>query len=153
MSKKPIENNLTRIKSGIYEKGTLSLDDVVRATKNHPNIKNAGSIFIFTGIVRNSSLDNKEVKNIQIDSYVELANKAINDICENLKKTKGIIDVKIIHFKGFFDLSEDLVYVIVASAHRQEGVKVLKKAIEAYKKEVAVWKKELYIDGTSKWVH
>ncbi len=153
MSKAPKDNNVSLIKAGIYEKGTLTLEDVIMAIKSHPNIRDAGAIFTFTGIVRNFSLDDKVVKNIQIDSYIEVANKTINEICENLKKTYGIIDVKIIHFKGFFELSEDLVYVIVASAHRQDGLKVLKKAIEAYKKQVAVWKKETYLDGTSEWVH
>ncbi|MFX0143535.1 MAG: molybdenum cofactor biosynthesis protein MoaE, partial [Candidatus Hodarchaeota archaeon] len=64
-----------------------------------------------------------------------------------------IIDIIIIHLKGQFDLSEDLVYVVVASAHRKEGFEVISEAIEMYKKEIAVWKREDFSDGTSEWIH
>jgi molybdopterin synthase catalytic subunit len=77
----------------------------------------------------------------------------IDKICTELKQEKGILEVKIIHLKGIFNLSDDLVYVIVASKHRKEGFDVLRKAVERYKKELTVWKKELFIEGNSEWIH
>jgi len=29
----------------------------------------------------------------------------------------------------------------------------LRLAVERYKKEIAVWKKEVFLDGSSEWVH
>ncbi len=141
------------IKSGIYNKGEINLERIIESVKKSPEIKKAGSIHTFTGIVRESSVNGKPVINMKIDAYNELANISINKICENLKKENGIIDIKIIHLKGDFNLSEDLVYVVVASGHRKEGFKVISKAVDMYKKELAVWKKEIFSDGTSKWIH
>jgi molybdopterin synthase catalytic subunit len=90
---------------------------------------------------------------MKIDAYDDLANESINKICSKLKQEKGIIDVKIIHLKGDFALSEDLVYVVVASAHRKEGFEVINKAVDMYKKKIAVWKRENYTDGSSDWIH
>jgi len=146
-------NNEIIIKSGIYNKGELTLETIIKSLKKHPDIEKAGAILTFNGIVRKTSDDGKPVKGMKIDAYKELANKSINKICEELKKRNGIIDVILIHFKGEFDLSEDLVYVIVASAHREEGFDVLRSAVEMYKKEIAVWKQENYLNGTSEWIH
>lgn len=141
------------IQSGIYNKGEIGLENIINSIKKSNKIKEAGSIHTFTGIVRNSSIEGKPVVSMKIDAYDELASKSINDICEKLKKVHGIIDIKIIHLKGEFALSDDLVYVVVVSAHRKEGFDVIKQAVEMYKKEVAVWKREDFANGTSKWIH
>ena len=140
-------------KSGIYNKGEIELESIIKSIKRNPKIKKAGSIHTFTGIVRDSSIKGKSVISMKIDAYDELANQSITKICESLKREKGIIDVIIVHLKGEFDLSEDLVYVVVASAHRKEGFAVISKAVEMYKKEIAVWKRENFNDGTSEWIY
>lgn len=141
------------IKSGIYNKGRINLDDIIRAIKRNPKIKESGAILTFTGIVRYTSEDGKPVKGLKIDAYDELANKTIDKICTETKKHPGIIDIKVVHLKGEFDISEDLVYVVVASAHREEGFEILRDTVERYKKEVSVWKREEFIDGRPEWVH
>jgi len=146
-------NNFTQVKSGIYEKDEISLSNIISSLKNHPKIKDAGSILTFTGIVRNTSKNGKLIRNLEIDAYDELANKSINKICKEIKEIPGIVDIIIVHFKGVFDIKDELVHVIVASSHREEGFKALKLAVEKYKKEIAVWKKEVFSDGSSEWVH
>ena len=146
-------NGQLRGKSGIYNKGEIDLEKIIKLTKANPNIKKAGSIHTFTGIVRDTSINGKPVISMKIDAYDELANKSITKICEKLKQENGIIDIKLVHLKGDFDLSEDLVYVVVASAHRREGFEVISKAVEMYKKEIAVWKREDFSDGSSEWIH
>ncbi len=141
------------IESGIYRKGTLSLEDVYQAIKSSKKIEKVGSIFSFSGIVRNSSLEGKSVKAMEIDAYEDLANESIHKICSEIESRKGIMDIKIIHFEGFFNISEDLVYVVIASSYRQEGIQALRDAIEMYKKKVSVWKKEIFTNGTSRWIH
>ncbi|MHA1688163.1 MAG: molybdenum cofactor biosynthesis protein MoaE [Promethearchaeota archaeon] len=144
---------MMKIKSGIYPKGTITLDSIIQFLKKDLEIKKAGAILTFTGIVRENSMDGKLVKGIQIDAYEEVANKSIEKICNEIKQAKGIIELIIVHLKGNFNLSEDLVHVVVASAHREEGFKALETAVERYKKEIAVWKKEIYSNGTSRWIH
>ncbi|NVM35932.1 MAG: molybdenum cofactor biosynthesis protein MoaE [Candidatus Lokiarchaeota archaeon] len=148
-----MHSNEDIVKSGIYNKGEIELESVIKSVKVNPKIKMAGSIHAFTGIVRDSSINGKPVARMKIDAYDELANKSIFEICERLKQERGIIDVKIVHLKGEFELSEDLVYVVVASAHRKEGFDVISKAVDMYKKEIAVWKREDFNDGTSEWIH
>ncbi|MBN1214766.1 MAG: molybdenum cofactor biosynthesis protein MoaE [Candidatus Lokiarchaeota archaeon] len=149
MNKKSEKN----IDSGIYPKEKITFMDIINSIKINPKIDEVGSILAFTGLVRKSSEDNKPVKGLIIDAYKELADKNIKKICEDILKEEGIIDIKIIHLIGEFSISEELVYVIIASAHRKEGFKGLQTAIERYKKELSIWKKELYLDRESKWIH
>jgi molybdopterin synthase catalytic subunit len=146
-------NNFTQVKSGIYEKDEINLGDIIFSLKNHPKINDAGSILTFTGIVRNTSKNGKLVRNLEIDAYEELANRSIDKICKEIKEIPGILNIIIVHFKGVFDINDELVHVMVASSHRNEGFNALRLAVEKYKKEIAVWKKESFLDGSSKWVH
>ena len=146
-------NNFPQIKSGIYEKDEINLSNIIFSLKNHPEIQEVGSILTFTGIVRNTSKDGKLINSLEIDAYEELANQSIDKISKEIKEIPGIVDVIIIHFKGVFDITDDLVHVIIASSHREEGFKALRLAVERYKKEIAVWKKEVFLDGSSEWVH
>ena len=146
-------NNFTQVKSGIYEKDEINLSNILVSLKNHPKIKDAGSILTFTGIVRNTSKNGEQIRNLEIDAYEELANRSINKICKEIKEIPGIVDIIIVHFKGVFDIKDELVHVIVASSHREEGFKALRLAVEKYKKEIAVWKKEVFSDGSSEWAH
>ena len=142
-----------QIKSGIYNKGEITLEDVITSVKSSSNIAEAGAILSFTGIVRRTSEDGKIVKGLKIDAYDELASKTIELICTDIIKKYGIIELIIIHLKGDFDITDDLIYVVVASAHRQEGFEALRTAVERYKKEIAVWKRENFSDGKSECVH
>ena len=64
--------------------------------------------------------------------------------------------MQIHHFVGDFSVGEDLVYVLVAGAHRQNVFPVLEEAVERYKKDAPIFKKEYIIDKTgatkSYWV-
>ncbi len=62
------------------------------------------------------------------------------------KKSQGIVDVQIHHLLGEFSVGEDLVYVSVAGSHRPEVFSVLREAVERYKHEAPVFKKEQVID-------
>ena len=146
-------NNFTQVKSGIYQKDEINLSNIIFSLKNHPKIQDVGSILTFTGIVRNTSKDGKLIRELEIDAYEEFANKSINKICKEIKEIPGIVEIIIVHFKGTFDIKDELVHVTIASSHREEGFKALRLAVERYKKEIAVWKKEIFLDGSSEWVH
>jgi molybdopterin synthase catalytic subunit len=48
---------------------------------------------------------------------------------------------------GDFDVTEDMVYVSVAGSHRTDVFPVLEEAVERYKKEAPVFKKERITDA------
>jgi len=131
---------------GVHAKGALSLLNALNSVRDKPNFNKAGALAIFVGVVRGETTKGEKVEKLELEAYEEEANKLINKICEDLKKEKGIIDVQIHHFLGSFEVGEDLVYVLVAGAHRQNVFPVLEKAVERYKREAPIFKKEHVVD-------
>ncbi|MGZ7133727.1 MAG: molybdenum cofactor biosynthesis protein MoaE [Halobacteriota archaeon] len=123
----------------------ITLGALVRAVRTHPDIDKAGAILTFTGVVRGEALA------LEFDIYEREAQQRISSIARDLTATEGIVDAKIYHKSGRVNRGEDIVYIVVAAAHRQEGFKALRDAIERIKKEVPIWKKELTERG-DKWV-
>lgn len=136
----------------IHKKGEFSLFDVLESLQKNPNFQKAGALGVFVGVVRGETQQGETVKKMQLEASEEEANKVLNDVCEELRKKAGIIDVQIHHLIGEFNVSEELVYVVVAGSHRTAVFPTLREAVERYKKEAPIWKKEYLESGKSYWV-
>ena len=136
--------------AGVHEKGKFSFLEMIKKTKNRPSSKKTGAIALFIGLVRGETLKGEKVKKLELEAYEEKANEILVSICNDLKKKQGISDVQIHHLLGEFSVGEDLVYVLVAGAHRRNVFPVLEEAVERYKKEAPIFKKEYVMDEKSK---
>jgi len=124
----------------------LSLEDLINSVKKQPGFEKAGAMATFVGVVRGTSVSGK-VQMLELQAYEEKADEVLSQICDDLKKKPGIVDVQIHHLVGEFKVGEDLVYVLVAGEHRQQVFPVLEEAVERYKKEAPIFKKELVATG------
>lgn len=124
----------------------MSLTDLINNIKKQPGFEKAGAMATFVGVVRGTGAGGK-VQKLELQAYEEKADEVLAQICNELKKKPGIVDVQIHHLVGEFKVGEDLVYVLVAGAHRQQVFPVLKEAVERYKKEAPIFKKELVATG------
>jgi molybdopterin synthase catalytic subunit len=137
---------------GVYEKGEITLSQILESLHENPRLREAGAIASFIGIVRGRTYEGKEVAKLEVEAYKEKANEVIARICGDLLIRAGVMDARIYHFTGSFNVSDDLVYVIVAGRSRKDVFPALIEAVERYKKELPVWKKEILADGSSYWV-
>lgn len=138
--------------AGVHSKGELSLFDVLESVKSKPGFPKTGAIGVFVGLVRGETIHGEDVRKLQLEAYAEKADNVLRGICEDLRKRAGVVDVQIHHFVGEFNVSEELVYVVVAGAHRTAVFPTLREAVERYKKEAPIWKKEHLETGKSYWV-
>jgi molybdopterin synthase catalytic subunit len=128
-----------------------TLDSLLCKLKSSKNIEKSGAIGTFTGIVR-AVTEHTRTEFLEFESYGELAQKKMDEICEDLKLKDGIVDVLMHHRTGIIASGEDIVYIAVATGHREELFPVLREAIERLKIEVPIWKKEHTMEGEW-WVH
>jgi molybdopterin synthase catalytic subunit len=87
-----------------------------------------------------------------IESYEKHANGVLQKICQEVKEKYSLTDILIVHGVGSFSAGEPVVMVLVASPRRKFGFQALTEAVERYKKEPALFKKEIYKDGSSEWI-
>jgi molybdopterin synthase catalytic subunit len=135
------------IHAGVHEKGTFTVLDLLNNAKKNENYEKAGAIALFIGVVRGENLEGEKVQKLTLEAYEEKANEVLTKICEELSKKKGIVDVQIHHLLGEFNVGEEMVYVSVAGSHRTDVFPVLREAVERYKNEAPVFKKEQIADA------
>jgi molybdopterin synthase catalytic subunit len=127
--------------------------DTLRA---NPSFHKVGAVTLFIGVARGETEGKETVQKLELEAYTEKADSVLEDICKDLTAKPGIIDVQIHHLTGTFRIGEELVYVAVAGSHRGNVFPVLREAVERYKHEAPIFKKEYITDkkGTRKayWV-
>ena len=128
-------------KVGVHRKGTIRLADIIENTKQTKDYYKTGAITLFIGTVRNQTR-NRKVTQLELQAYDEQANEVLQEICRDLRKKEGVTDVQIHHLLGTFKPGEELVYVLVAGTHRDKVFPTLQEAVERYKKEAPIFKKE-----------
>ena len=128
-------------KVGVHRKGTIRLADIIENTKQTKDYYKTGAITLFIGTVRNQTR-NRKVTKLELQAYDEQANEILQEICKDLRKKEGVTDVQIHHLLGTFKPGEELVYVLVAGTHRDKVFPTLQEAVERYKKEAPIFKKE-----------
>ena len=141
----------TQKHAGVHPKGTLTLQDIIESVKKRPDFRKVGAMALFVGVVRGETKQGESVKGLRLEAYEEKADETLEKICTDLRKTKkDIMDVQIHHFTGEFEIGEDLIYVLVAGVHRESVFPVLREAVERYKNEAPIFKKEIIRDRKGK---
>jgi molybdopterin synthase catalytic subunit len=128
--------------AGVHKKGTLDFFEAVNLIRQNPDFRKVGAIATFVGVVREDTLKGEKVQKLELEAYEEKANEVLTSICRDLKKKQGIVDVQIHHLLGEFSVGEDLVYVLVAGSHREQVFRILEEAVDRYKNEAPIFKKE-----------
>jgi molybdopterin synthase catalytic subunit len=128
--------------AGVHEKSTFNLADLMRSLKTNPNFAKVGALALFIGVARGETKTKETLRKLELEAYPEKANEILENICKQLTKKPGILDVQIHHLTGEFRIGEELVYVAVAGSHRSNVFPVLREAVERYKKEAPIFKKE-----------
>lgn len=134
--------------AGVHEKGTFSVSDLLSRIKENSNYEKVGAIALFIGVARGETSEGEKVQKLTLEAYEEKADEVLEKICDELARKPGIVDVQIHHLLGEFDTGEDLVYVSVAGSHRTEVFPVLREAVERYKSEAPIFKKERVVNAT-----
>ncbi|MDW8092083.1 MAG: molybdenum cofactor biosynthesis protein MoaE [Nitrososphaerota archaeon] len=137
---------------GIYPKDALRVTEVLGSVVEALRDANVGAMTHFMGVTRGRSREGKGVSFIEIESYEEHANLRICRICEEVRIRHGLTYVGIWHLSGRFYPGEPVVVVVTAGERRRGVFEGLLEAVERYKREPAIFKKEVFVDGTCRWV-
>lgn len=105
------------------------------------NSLEAGAVVTFTGLVRDFNQGNN-VTGLYLEHYPGMTEKAIEEIIARAKQRFSIEKVVVIHRVGQLSLGDQIVFVGVASKHREEAFLSAQFIMDYLKKEAPFWKKE-----------
>jgi len=128
----------------------IQADPIVLSEPTPP--ASSGAVVTFVGYVRSNTQD-REVVGLDYEAFEELALPQLTQIATEAADKWDLDLVKVIHRTGSLAVGESSVLVEVSSAHRSEAFDACREIIDTLKETAAIWKKEIFADGTTSWVN
>lgn len=111
----------------------------------------AGGIDIFVGTTRLWT-GAKETVHLEYDCYRPMALKEIIRLADTASEYWPIKRMCIHHRLGVVPLAEASILIGVSTPHRKEAFEACRFLIDMLKRQVPIWKRERYADGTKEWI-
>ena len=119
--------------------GTQGVVDALKAGED-------GAVTVFDGIVRNNT-KGRRTHYLDYTAYEAMALQQMRALAAEAVERFGVRDVAIVHRLGRLEVGETSVLIAVASAHRGATFDACRWLIDTLKKQVPIWKKEVFVDG------
>jgi molybdopterin synthase catalytic subunit len=104
----------------------------------------------FFGIVRNAPED-KDVKGIDYSAFAKMCFTLWDSFESSMKEKHPSIRINVIHRLGYVPVGGISLLVNVYAPHRLDTFQVMEEVVEWIKKNLAVWKKVIYLDDVIEW--
>ena len=109
-----------------------------------------GAVCGFIGTVRDRN-DGQTVSTMELEHYPGMTEKAIEAMIDEAFKRFDILDARVIHRVGLLQPLDQIVLVVVSSAHRGQSFQACEFLMDYLKTQAPFWKKEQTPDG-ARWV-
>lgn len=109
-----------------------------------------GAIASFVGVVRDVN-EGDAVSDMTLEHYPGMTEKSIEEIIGQACARWSVIDALVVHRVGLLRPTDQIVLVIVASAHRGDAFAACEFIMDFLKTRAPFWKKESTGEG-ARWV-
>jgi molybdopterin synthase catalytic subunit len=108
-----------------------------------------GAVVLFVGTVRDRH-QGREVERLTYTAYRAMAEQRLGRIVEELQEAHAA-RLAVAHRLGTLVPGEASVVIAAAAPHRDAAYRASRDCLERLKREVPIWKREHYADGTARW--
>ncbi|HEX5738420.1 MAG TPA: molybdenum cofactor biosynthesis protein MoaE [Hydrogenophaga sp.] len=135
------------------ERVSIQVDDfdlsaeVARLRATNPGV---GAVCSFVGTVRDRN-DGQGVHSMELEHYPGMTEKAIEAMIDEAHRRFNIFGARVIHRVGVLQPMDQIVLVVVTSAHRGESFQACEFLMDYLKNQAPFWKKEQTPTG-ARWV-
>ena len=113
----------------------------------------AGGIAIFLGTTRGeNSSSGVALAALDYEAYAEMAVAQMGQLAVEARSRWPVLKIALLHRTGLVAVGEASVIIAVSTPHRAAAFEACRWLIDTLKAKVAVWKKEVWADGTTSWV-
>ena len=122
-------------------------DEVTRLRAGERGV---GAVCTFVGTVRDRN-DGQTVSTMELEHYPGMTEKAIEQMIDEAHRRFDIFGARVIHRVGLLQPLDQIVLVVVTSAHRGESFQACEFLMDYLKTQAPFWKKEQTPEG-ARWV-
>ncbi len=137
----------------VYERHVLLQDqpiDLAGVRHECPNDGRFGGYVSFEGVVRSLN-EGKAVDHIDYSAYDAMAYLQLEKIIAKAQAEHQVAFVRLVHRLGRVDCGQTAVVLICLGRHRREAYACSMQIMSQLKRDVPIWKKEYYRDGSFDW--
>lgn len=124
----------------------ISVDRLLEAAAD----PRAGAVVLFLGVVRDHARG-RRVRHLEYEAYEALARRELERIASAVRERWPVARIAIVHRTGRLRVGEASVAIAASAPHRPEAFEAARFAIDALKRTVPIWKKEVW-EGGEAWV-
>jgi molybdopterin synthase catalytic subunit len=110
----------------------------------------AGGVVSFTGMVRDSDAGHA-VSALEYEAH-PAAEQALRAVAAAVVADLPDVAVAALHRTGRLAVGDVAVVVAAAAPHRSEAFEAARRLIDDLKREVPIWKRQVFADGRQEWV-
>ena len=115
----------------------------------HPE---AGAVVLFLGTTRELT-EGRQTVALDYEAYREMAEPQLADLESEARRRWPVIECTIVHRLGRVPPTEASVAIVVSTPHRADAFAAGQWLIDSLKRDVPIWKREQWADGSTQWVH
>jgi molybdopterin synthase catalytic subunit len=109
-----------------------------------------GAVCSFVGTVRDRN-EGQSVSTMELEHYPGMTEKSIEAMIDAAHRRFDILGARVIHRVGLLHPLDQIVLVVVSSAHRGESFQACEFLMDYLKTQAPFWKKEQTSEG-ARWV-
>jgi molybdopterin synthase catalytic subunit len=115
----------------------------------HPAV---GAVVLFLGTTREFT-GGRQTTSLDYEAYGEMAERRLAELEAEARRRWPVVECQIMHRLGNVPPAEACVAIAVSTPHRRDAFAAGEWLINALKRDVPIWKREEWADGSSAWVH
>ncbi len=135
----------------IFYQGPIPADKIAADIQQHASNTDIGAHSIFIGQVRADQKETDVVVAIEYTTYAEMALEQMAEIREDLFARYPLTCMHVYHSLGQVNVGEICLFVFVSSKHRKAAMDACEAMVEAIKKELPIWGKEMGSNDAKYW--
>lgn len=113
--------------------------------------KSAGATVLFTGDVRDNDQD-KAVLSLEYEAH-PTSQEILQKVADEISEKFDVLKVALAHRVGLIPIGETAFIVCVSAKHRQAAFAACSELVDEVKKQIPIWKHQIFADGTDQWVN
>jgi molybdopterin synthase catalytic subunit len=110
-----------------------------------------GAVVTFLGTVRDRQGDRRGISSLELEHYPGMTEASIEAMIDQAFQRFDIRSARVLHRVGLLQPLDQIVLVLVASAHRGEAFQACEFLMDYLKTQAPFWKKETTPEG-ARWV-
>jgi molybdopterin synthase catalytic subunit len=130
----------------LVSEDALSLDAAMKWVAR----PSCGAVVSFSGCVRDHSQGRPGVVRLEYEAYEPYATDRMAGLARAARRRYPAVERVVLHHRvGSLTVGDVAVIVVVAAGHRPEAFGAARFCIDAVKREVPIWKREIWAGGAS----